>query len=247
MPRLSVADVQEAPQADLWAPRDAAPRPHHLGHRDRLRKRAKVALDPLPDYELLELLLFRSIPRGDVKPLAKALLARFGSLAGVFAASPAALKTVPGVGDAVALDLGLVQEASLRIAREAAKKRTVISSWSALLAYVRTALAHEPREQFRVLFLDKKNQLIADEVMNHGTVDHAPVYPREVMRRALELSASALILVHNHPSGDPSPSSADVDMTRQIVEAGRALRITIHDHLVVGRDGTASFKALGLL
>lgn len=247
MPRAPATDLQEAAQADLWAQRQSAPKPHHLGHRERLRERARAGLDPLPDYELLELILFRSIPRGDVKPLAKALLARFGSLAAVFAASPETLRTVAGVGETVALDLTLVQEASLRIARQAARRRTVISSWSALLAYVRTALAHEPREQFRVLFLDKKNQLIADEVMNRGTVDHAPVYPREVMRRALELSASALILVHNHPSGDPSPSSADVDMTRQIVEAGRSLRITIHDHLVVGAGGVASFKALGLL
>jgi DNA repair protein RadC len=201
----------------------------------------------LPDYEVLELLLFRAIPRGDVKPLAKQLIARFGSLGGVLGASVAELKTVAGVGQAAALDLKLVHEAALRTGREALAKRPVISSWSALLAYVKTALAHEPREQFRVLFLDKKNQLIADEVQNHGTVDHAPVYPREVVRRALELSASAVILVHNHPSGDPTPSSADVDMTRQVIEAARALRISVHDHLVVGRDGTASFKALGLI
>ncbi|HEY9219300.1 MAG TPA: DNA repair protein RadC [Phenylobacterium sp.] len=201
----------------------------------------------MPDYELLELLLCRSIPRGDVKPLAKTLLARFGSLGAVLGASPESLKTVKGVGDAVALDLQLMQQVCVRTAREAARRRTVISSWTALLAYVRTVLAHEPREQFRVLFLDKKNQLICDEVMNHGTVDHAPVYPREVMRRALELASSAIILVHNHPSGDPTPSSADVEMTRQVIEAGRALRITVHDHLVVGRDGVASFKALGLL
>jgi DNA repair protein RadC len=208
---------------------------------------AAGGLSALPDYEVLELLLFRSIPRGDVKPLAKQLLARFGSLGAVLGASPEALKTVAGVGEAVALDLGLVQEATLRATREAVARRTVISSWSALLAYVKTALAHEPREQVRVLFLDKKNQLIADEVTGEGTVDHAPVYPRELMRRALELSASALILVHNHPSGDPTPSSADVEITRQVIEAGRSLRITVHDHLVVGRDGIASFKALGLI
>ncbi|MDB5450931.1 MAG: hypothetical protein JWQ52_2059 [Phenylobacterium sp.] len=200
----------------------------------------------MPDYELLELYLFRSIPRGDVKPLAKQLLARFGSLGGVLGATPEELRTVAGVGEAVALDLKLLHETALRTAKEQVARRTVISSWQALLAYVKAALAHEAREQFRVLFLDKKNQLIADEVMNRGTVDHAPVYPREVMRRALEVSASAVILVHNHPSGDPTPSAADVDMTRQIVEAGRPLRITVHDHLVVGRDGVASFKALGL-
>ncbi|MGZ3375571.1 MAG: RadC family protein [Phenylobacterium sp.] len=223
------------------------PRPHYLGHRDRLRERAAAGgLAALPDYELLELYLFRAIPRGDVKPLAKQLLARFGSFGGVLGATPEELRTVKGVGEALALDLKLLHEASLRTAREAVARRPVISSWSALMAYVKTALAHEAREQFRVLFLDKKNQLIADEVMNRGTVDHAPVYPREVMRRALELSASAVILVHNHPSGDPTPSSADIEMTRQVVDAGRSLRIAVHDHLIAGRDGVASLKALGL-
>ncbi len=243
--------LQDAsPQPDLWAApaRAAQPKPHYLGHRERLRERAAAGgLAALPDYEVLELLLFRSIPRGDVKPLAKQLLARVGSLGAVLGASCEALRTVAGVGEAVALDLALVQEAALRASREAVARRTVISSWSALLAYVKTALAHEPREQVRVLFLDKKNQLIADEVTGEGTVDHAPVYPRELMRRALELSASALILVHNHPSGDPAPSAADVEITRQVVEAGRSLRISVHDHLVVGRDGVASFKALGLM
>ncbi len=242
--------VQDAsPQPDLWLVPKSAPAAaaHYAGHRDRLRERALAGgLAALPDYEVLELQLFRSIPRGDVKPLAKQLLARFGSLAGVLGATVEELKTVRGVGDALALDLKLLHETGLRTAREAVGRRPVISSWSALLAYVKTALAHETREQFRVLFLDKKNQLIADEVMNRGTVDHAPVYPREVMRRALELSASAVILVHNHPSGDPTPSSADVDMTRQIVEAGRALRISVHDHLIAARDGVASLKALGL-
>jgi DNA repair protein RadC len=245
--RSAVEDA--AGQPDLWlAPkRLPKPKPHYAGHRDRLRERALAGgLAALPDYEVLELQLFRSVPRGDVKPLAKQLLARFCSLAGVLGATVEELKTVKGVGDALALDLKLLHETALRTAREAVGKRPVISSWSALLAYVKTALAHEAREQFRVLFLDKKNQLIADEVMNRGTVDHAPVYPREVMRRALELSASAIILVHNHPSGDPTPSSADVDMTRQVVDAGRSLRIAVHDHLVVGRDGVASLKALGL-
>ena len=182
-----------------------------------------------------------------MKPLAKALLTRFGGLAGVLSAPLADLRAVPGVGEAVALDLKLMHEATLRIGKDALAKRPVISSWSALLAYVRTALAHEPREQFRVLFLDKKNQLIADETLGQGTVDHAPVYPREVARRALELSASALILLHNHPSGDPQPSNADILMTRQITAALEALKISVHDHLVVGRDGVASFKALGLM
>jgi DNA repair protein RadC len=235
------AAVEDA--SALWA----KTAPHFAGHRERLRDRAVAGgLAALPDYELLELFLSRSIPKKDVKPLAKQLLARFGSLSGVLGAAPEELKTVKGVGEAVALDLKLLHEAALRMGREQVGRRPVISSWSALLAYVKTALAHEAREQFRVLFLDKKNQLIADEVMGRGTVDHAPVYPREVMRRALELSASAVILVHNHPSGDPTPSAADVDMTRQVVDAGRSLRIAVHDHLVVGRDGVASLKALGL-
>jgi DNA repair protein RadC len=237
-------------QLDHAQPAGAAPEtaPHHLGHRDRLRLRARRGgLEALPDYELLELFLYRSIPRADVKPLAKTLLARFGGLSAVLSAPIGDLRTVPGVGEQVALDLKLMQEAALRMGRETLARRPLISSWSALMAYVRTALAHEPREQFRVLFLDKKNQLIADELLGRGTVDHAPVYPREVARRTLELSASAIILVHNHPSGDPTPSSADIDMTRQIVQATRALNVAVHDHLVVGRDGTASFKALGLI
>jgi len=227
-------------------PSDLTPPSHQLGHRDRLRERAAKSLDALPDYELLELFLFRTFPRGDVKPIAKALLTRFGSLGAVLSASIEETRAVPGVGEQAALDLKLLNETTLRVGREQVRKRTVISSWSALLAYVKVALANEPREQFRVMFLDNKNQLILDEVQNRGTVDHAPVYAREVMRRALELSASAVILVHNHPSGDPTPSSADIDMTRQIVEAGRTLKISVHDHLVVGREGVASFKALGL-
>jgi DNA repair protein RadC len=229
------------------APAPPPPPSPHLGHRARLRERAAISFAALPDYELLELLLARSLPRGDIKPIAKALLARFGGLSGVLGATSEELVTVKGVGPSVALDLKLLHEATARMGKSEVRKRTVISSWSALLAYTRVAMAHEAREQFRVLFLDKKNQLIADEVMNEGTVDHAPVYPREVMRRALELSASAVILAHNHPSGDPTPSSADVEMTRQVIEAGRPLRVTVHDHLVIGRDGVASFKALGLM
>lgn len=243
------AEVQEAWSGELFAPRRAAAaKPHHLGHRERLRERALNAGFPaLHDYEALELLLFRTFPRGDVKPLAKDLLVRFGSLAGVLSASIEDLCTIKGIGEAAALDLKLVHELAQRMGLEPIQKRTVISSWSALLAYVKLALAHEPREQFRVLFLDKKNQLISDEVMNQGTIDHAPVYPREVARRALELAAASLILVHNHPSGDPTPSQADVEMTRQVIQACRTLSLAVHDHLVVGREGVASFKALGLI
>jgi DNA repair protein RadC len=245
----TVNELQEAwaDQLVLIAP-PAPPRPHHLGHRERLRERAlNGGLAALPDYEALELYLFRSFPRGDVKPLAKDLLKRFGSLAGVLSASAEDLRRVRGIGEAAALDLKLVHELTQRIGLEPMRRRTVISSWSALLAYVKVALAHEPREQFRVLFLDKKNQLISDELMNEGTVDHAPVYPREIARRALELAASSVILMHNHPSGDPTPSQADVEMTRQVIAAARTLNIAVHDHLVVGREGVASFKALGLV
>ena len=227
----------------------AAPRrptPHHVGHRQRLRDRAAISFPALPDYELLELLLARSLPRGDIKPLAKTLLLRFGNLAGVLGAQAEDLKRITGVGGAVALDLKLVHEATVRMARGEVIKRPVLSNWTALLAYAKAAMATAPREQFRVLFLDKGNRLIADEVMNDGTVDHAPVYPREVMRRALELSATAIILAHNHPSGDPTPSRADAEMTRQVVNAGRPLQIEVHDHIVVGRNGVASLKALGL-
>lgn len=237
---------------------DAAPaKPHHAGHRERLRERARAAgLSTLPDYELLELFLFRSQPQGDVKPITKALLARFGSLAAVLAASVEDLMTVraedskgrsKGVGAETALDLAALHEVARRVAKEEPTKRPVISSWTALLSYVRVSLQHEPREQFRVLYLDKKNQLILDEVQNRGTVDHAPVYPREVVRRALELSASSMIIVHNHPSGDPTPSRADIEMTKQVVLAAKSLSLEVHDHLIVGRDGVASFKQLGLM
>ena len=220
----------------------------HNGHRERLRDRALAGgLATSPDYELLELYLFRSARMGDVKPKAKALMARFGSLGAVLCASLADLRSVPGIGEVAALDLKLVHELAQRIGREPASRRTVISSWSALLSYVRVAMQHEAREQVRVLYLDRKNQLILDEVANHGTVDHAPVYPREIVRRALELSASSLILVHNHPSGDPTPSKADIDITQAVIAAAKPLDIAVHDHLVVGREGVVSFKAKGLM
>lgn len=243
--------MPDAPyEGDLFAPPPGrAPPSPFAGHRERLRERAlNGGLEALPDYELLELLLFRALPRQDTKAIAKALLARFGTLSGVFTASIDQLRGVHRVGEAAALDIKLAGEAARRFTfAEIDRKRPIISSWTALLAYVRTTLQHENREQFRVLFLDTKNQLILDEVMNHGTVDHAPVYPREIVKRALELSAAAVILVHNHPSGDPTPSAADIDITRQVIEAGKVLKVAVHDHLIVGRHGVTSFKSKGLI
>jgi DNA repair protein RadC len=228
------------------APDDA--QPHHLGHRERLRQRFFDAGDAaLPDYELLELLLFRSIPQRDVKPLAKQLIQHFGSFAEVIGAPVSRLREVKGVGESVALDLKIVEAALKRTMKGQVAKKPVLSSWSSVIDYCRLAMAFAEREQFRILFLDKKNALIADEVQQTGTVDHTPVYPREVMRRALELSATALILVHNHPSGDPTPSDADMRMTRELVDIAKPLGIAIHDHIIVGRDGHASFKGLGLI
>ena len=225
-----------------------ADKPHWQGHRERLRQkllsRGPNALD---DYELLETLLFAFIPRRDVKPVAKALLARFGSLSSIMSAKRVDLVTVKGVGETTAAYIKAAAELSQRASKEIIQSRTIISSWATLLGYVRTQLQHESREQFRVLFLDRKNQLIADELMGQGTVAHAPVYPREIARRALELSASALILVHNHPSGDPAPSRADIDLTREIADALTPLEITVHDHLIAARGGVTSFKSEGLL
>ncbi|MEL6861788.1 MAG: DNA repair protein RadC [Pseudomonadota bacterium] len=227
---------------------EKAPAPHWQGHRDRLRgKLIRRGAGALDDYELLETLLFAFIPRRDVKPVAKALLARFGSLSGIFAAAPRDLIKVAGVGETVAAYLKASQEIGARISRETIQARPVISSWTALLAYVRAQLQHEPREQFRVLFLDRKNQLITDEQISQGTVSEAPVYPREIARRALELSASALILVHNHPSGDPTPSRADISMTREIIDALSPFEIQVHDHLIAAKHGVTSFKSKGLI
>ena len=229
-------------------PKAPKPKPHYHEHRARLRARFDEAgAGALADYELLELLLFRTIPRQDTKPLAKALLAKFGTLAGVLGAPVQRIAEVHGAGPAVAQDLKIAQALLERAAKTELAQRTVISSWSQLTNYCRMSMAHEPREQCRVLFLDVKNQLIADEVLNEGTVDHAPVYPREVARRALELSAAAVILVHNHPSGDPKPSTADIHITREIVAALKAVSVKVHDHLVIGRNGAESFKSLGLL
>jgi len=209
-----------------------------------LLKRGAGALE---DYEVMEVILMAFIPRRDVKPIAKALMTRFGSLSGVLAAPSADLVKIDGIGETVAAYLKAIAEFQSRAAREEIRKRPAISSWSALMTYVRTELQHEGREQFRVLFLDRKNQLIADEVLGHGTVDHAPVYPREIARRALELQASSLILVHNHPSGDTTPSRADIDMTREIINVLDPLEITVHDHLIAGTGGVTSFRTGGLI
>lgn len=221
--------------------------PHYLGHRARLRDRFTQSPEALPDYELLELVLFRSIARGDVKGLAKALIARFGTFAEVVAAPPELLMEIKGVGPAIVHDLKLVEQASRRVAIGAVRNRQVLGSYANVVEYCRTAMAFAEREEFRLLFLDKKNGLIGDEVMHRGTVDHTPVYPREIVRRALQLNASAVILVHNHPSGDPAPSRADIEMTNEIVALAEPLGITVHDHLIVGRKGHSSFRALGLI
>ena len=222
--------------------------PHYYGHRERLRGRFREAgADALSDYELLELLLFRALPRRDVKPLAKLLLEKFGSFAEVITAPESRLGEVKGLGDGGVTELKIVQAAAGRLLRGQVKKRPALSSWSAVLDYCRTAQAFADRELFRVLFLDKRNQLIADEVQQTGTIDHTPVYPREVVKRALELSATAIILVHNHPSGDPTPSHADIQMTQQIIAVAQPLSISVHDHIIVGKDGHASMKGLKLI
>ncbi|MBH9982650.1 DNA repair protein RadC [Bartonella sp. B10834G6] len=218
------------------------------GHRERLRQRYFDTKGVgFPDYEYLELLLFRSIPRADTKPLAKALLNRFGNLADVLGADINLLQEVQGCGPTVARDLKILAGISERVNRAELHKRDVFSSWDKVLAYCKAALAHETREQFRVLFLDKKNGLIADEIQQVGTVDHTPVYPREVVKRALQLSASALILVHNHPSGDPTPSREDISMTHVVKDVANALGITVHDHIIIARNGYTSFRAQKLL
>ena len=226
----------------------AKDKPHHLGHRQRLRDRLlRGDADALPDYELLELVLFRALPRIDTKPLAKALIERFGSFADVISAKPERLREIKGVGDSVVAELKLVQFAALRLTQADVLHREALSSWSALIDYCKASMAYNDKELFRILFLDRKNKIIADEVQQEGTVDHTPVYPREVIKRALELSATAIILVHNHPSGDPTPSRADIDMTKQIIEASEKLSITVHDHVIIGREGHASFRQLGLI
>ena len=217
-------------------------------HRKRLKERfAKGGADAIPDYELLELLLFQAIPRQDVKPLAHALIDKFDDFNGVLSADEARLTEVKGIGGGAVHALKLVEAAAQRLARAKVIDRDVISSWDQLIDYCHTRMAHKSIEQFRVLYLDRKNVLIADEAQSQGTVDHVPVYPREVLKRALELGASAIILVDNHPSGDPSPSTQDLDMTRQIDDGAQALGITLHDHLIIGKSKETSFRSEGYL
>lgn len=222
--------------------------PHHAGHRDRLRQRFNAAGDAgVADYELLELVLFRAVPRRDVKPLAKTMIARFGSFAETLTARPERLREIAGLGEAAITELKIVEAAARRLTKGAVKARPTLDSWTEVLDYCRTAMAFNDREEFRILFLDKRNMLIDDEVQGRGTVDHTPVYPREVVRRALELGSTALVLVHNHPSGDPTPSTADIRMTQEIVAIAKPMGIAIHDHLIVGRNGHSSLKALKLI
>lgn len=240
--------AEQAAKRSTLKAEPAAAVEHYHGHRERLRDKYRDHGDTsLADYEILELILFRSIPRRDTKPLAKALLSRFGTLAGVFGAPLSLLQEVKGIGESVALDLKLVATVGQRSLRSELREKQVLSSWSSVIDYCNAAMAYEAREQFRILFLDKRNALIADEIQGKGTVDHTPVYPREMVRRALELSATAIILVHNHPSGDPTPSRADIEMTKTIVDTAKPLGITVHDHIIIGKDGHASLKGLRLI
>ncbi|MCV2867365.1 DNA repair protein RadC [Defluviimonas sp. WL0002] len=241
----SLFDTDEAPEVALAAGR----LPTYIrDHRKRLRERfLQGGAAAMPDYELLELLLFRAIPRQDVKPLARRLIDRFGDFNRVLTASHDRLSEVDGVGDAVITELKIVEACAQRLARTRVMNRSVLSSWDALLDYCHTAMSHRETEQFRILFLDRKNVLIADEEQARGTVDHVPVYPREVVKRALELNASALILVHNHPSGDPTPSEQDILLTNQIQNALKVMGIALHDHLIIGKSRETSFRASGFL
>jgi DNA repair protein RadC len=234
--------------ADTSDPSEPTEEPHYHGHRERLRERFHGAgPDALSDYELLEMVLFTAQPRRDMKPLAKTLLKKFGSFAEAIHAPDARLREIDGIGEATITQIKLIAAAASRIAKGQLKQRTMLSSWNDVIDYCRTSMAFADKEQFRILFLDKRNQLISEEVQQIGTVDHTPVYPREVIKRALELSATAIILVHNHPSGDPTPSQADIQMTKAIIDIAGPLGISVHDHLIVGKHGHASMKGLKLI
>ena len=233
---------------DVASPETGKSQPHYVGHRARLRERfLKSGAEALADYELLEMILFLALPRRDVKPLAKALLERFGSFSRVLQADASEIGSVKGAGETVAVALNSVHAASLRLMQDELMDQTIFSNWSALLKYCKARMGSEKPESFRLLFLNRKNVLIADEEQQRGTVDDTPVYTREVIHRALELGATAFVMVHNHPSGDPTPSKADIELTREIKEAADKLGITLHDHIVVARRGATSFKEMGLL
>ncbi len=222
--------------------------PHYHGHRDRLREKfARHGPDPLSDYELLELLLYRFIPRRDTKPIAKALLAKFGTIFAVFGASERELAQTPNLGAKSAADMKIVAAIISRALKQEVTEKPLLGSWTAVIDYCMAEMAHNDVEQLRVLFLDKRNRLIEDKQMQTGTVDHTPVYPREIIRAALALNSTAIILIHNHPSGDPSPSKADIDMTKTVIEIGAPMNVVVHDHLIIGRNGHASLKALKLI
>ncbi len=228
--------------------KEGLPVDDRTGHRKRLRERFRThGPDSLADYELLELALFGALPRRDTKPIAKNLIQKFGSFAEVISAPRHRLLEVRGIGERAVDDLKLVQAAAIKLGQQSVRKRKVLDSWSAVLQYCRSSMAYSQNEQFRILFLDRKNVLITDEVQQEGTVDHTPVYPREVVKRALELSATGIVLVHNHPSGDPTPSRADVAMTKNIIEATEKIGIKVHDHIIIGREGHASLKGLKLI
>jgi len=238
--------IADLPGLDRAA--EEKPPPGHLGHRERLRQRLfQAGPQALAEYELLEMLLFHANARQDTKPIARALLDRFGSLGRVLAARPEELTEVKGVGEAAVAILKMADAVAIHLLRERARELPVLNNWDRLVAYLTAAMAREPIEQFRVLFLDARNRLIADEAQSRGTVNHTPVYPREVVKRALELGATALILVHNHPSGDPTPSRADIEMTQEVRQAAAALGIVLHDHLIIGLGRQTSFRREGLL
>ncbi len=247
LPPNGLEDAARAKPTRKTGKRSAA-KPHYSGHRERLRERfATDNGESLPDNELLELVLMRSIPQRDVKPLAEGLIERFGSFAEVLGARETRLMEIDGIGESTARDLKIIAAAGARLSRGAVAKRRMLLSWKDVIDYIRSAMAFGDREEFRILFLDKRNRLIADEVQGRGTVDHVPVYVREVVKRALELSATAIILVHNHPSGDPTPSTADIAMTQQIADSAKPPGITLHDHIIIGREGHASFRGLKLI
>lgn len=253
--RIAPAEDLFAPDASSPAPKPAQKsaskaddKPHHLGHRDRLRTRfLEGGESALADYELVEMLLFLGIPRKDTKPLAKELIRAFHSFAGVMAADYEALAAVKGMTKSAAVTMKLVEAAAHRMMKKTLIGQPVLSSWSRLVEYLHATMAQEKKEHFRILFLDRKNNLIADEIQQTGTVDQTPVYPREILKRALHHAATAVVLVHNHPSGDPTPSQADIEMTKQIIVAANALDITVHDHLIVSRKGVTSMKSEGLI